>query len=109
LLQLNPAGRGRTMVFGQITFDNPIVGLIASTEKLNQSDSILGHPNGLYKQNRRGLEPPRKEPAGKPDRDSVVLAADQRTLILNLGAGSALDQIRVIVSEPDPNTPGKPL
>ena len=36
------------------------------------------------------------------DRDTVILAADKRTLILNLGAGSALDQIRVIVDDPNP-------
>ena len=31
----------------------------------------------------------------------LILAADKRTLILNLGAGSALDQIRVIVDDPE--------
>jgi hypothetical protein len=33
----------------------------------------------------------------------VILAADQRTLILNLAAASAVDQIRVLVSEPRQN------
>jgi hypothetical protein len=102
LLQLNPIGRNRTMVMGQITFDRPILGLIASTGKLAESDAVLGHPEGVYEQNRRGIEPAQKEPPGKPDRDTVILAADKRTLILNLGAGSALDQIRVIVDDPEP-------
>jgi ferric-dicitrate binding protein FerR (iron transport regulator) len=102
LLQLNPSDRNRTMVMGQITFDNPILGLIASTGKLAESDSVLGHPEGVYEQNRRGIEAPRRDPPGKPDRDTVILAADKRTLILNLGAGSALDQIRVIVDDPNP-------
>lgn len=101
LLQLNPGDRNRTMVMGQITFDRPIVGLIASTGKLAESDDVLGHPRGVYDQNRRGIEAARNDPPGKPDRDTVILAADKRTLILNLGAGSALDQIRVIVDDPD--------
>ena len=101
LLQLNPIGRGRAMVMGQITFDRPILGLIARTKKLAESDAVLGHPEGIYKQTRRGIEPPRKIPPEKPDRDSVILAADKRTLILNMGAGSALDQIRVIVDDPE--------
>jgi hypothetical protein len=102
LLQLNPSDRNRTMVMGQITFDRPILGLIASTGKLAESDAVLGHPEGVYEQNRRGIEAPRKDPPGKPDRDTVILAADKRTLILNLGAGSALDQIRVIVDDLNP-------
>ncbi len=101
LLQLNPSDRNRTMVMGQITFDRPILGLIASSRKLAESDSVLGHAEGIYEQNRRGIEAPRKDPPGKPDRDTVILAADKRTLILNLGAGSALDQIRVIVDDPN--------
>ena len=102
LLQLNPIGRGRAMAMGQITFDKPILGLIARTKKLAESDAVLGHPEGVYKPTRRGIEPPRKIPPEKPDRDSVILAADKRTLILNMGAGSALDQIRVIVDDPEP-------
>ncbi len=101
LLQLNPSDRSRAMVMGQITFDRPIVGLIASSGKLAESDDVLGHPHGVYEQNRRGIEAPRNDPPGKPDRDTVVLAADKRTLILSLGAGSALDQIRVIVDDPE--------
>lgn len=108
LLQLNPSDRNRTMVTGQITFDRPILGLIASTGKLAESDAVLGHPGGVYEQNRRGIEAPRKDPPGKPDRDTVILAADKRTLILNLGAGSALDQIRVIVDAPNPTWSVKP-
>ncbi|MCP4892179.1 MAG: hypothetical protein GY904_37015 [Planctomycetaceae bacterium] len=107
LLQLNPSDRNRTMVMGQITFDRPILGLIASSRKLAESDSVLGHSEGIYEQSRRGIEAPRKDPPGKPDRDTVVLAADKRTLILSLGAGSALDQIRVIVDDTKPTWSAK--
>jgi hypothetical protein len=95
------------MVMGQITFDRPILGLIASSRKLAESDSVLGHSEGIYEQSRRGIEAPRKDPPGKPDRDTVVLAADKRTLILSLGAGSALDQIRVIVDDTKPTWSAK--
>lgn len=108
LLQLNPVGRNRAVAMGQITFDKPILGLLASTGKLAESDGTLGHPEGVYEQNRRGIEPPRKDPPEKPDRDTVILAADKRTLVLNLGAGSALDQIRVIVDDPDPTWSDQP-
>ena len=105
LLQLNPVGHKRTVAMGQITFDRPIVGLIASSGKLAQSDSVLGHPDGVYQESRRGVEPPRNESDEKPDRDTVIIAADNRTLILNLGAGTALDQIRVIVDDSLPPRP----
>ena len=107
LLQLNPSDRNRTMVMGQITFDQPILGLIASGRKLAESDSVLGHSAGIYEQNHRDIEAPRKNPAGKPDRDTVELAADKRTLILSLGAESALDQIRVIVDDTKPSWSAK--
>lgn len=102
LLQWNPVGRKRTVAMGQITFDLPILGLIASSGKLAESDSILGHPDGVYEESRRGIEPPRNELNEKPNRDTVILAADKRTLILILGAGTALDQIRVIIDDSHP-------
>jgi ferric-dicitrate binding protein FerR (iron transport regulator) len=106
LLQLDPVGLldkwdgDKPRVEGQITFDRPIVGLIASGKKLLATDPLLGHPDGRYGDLPRGLEPPketldRAEPDGK---DVLILAADQRTLILNFAAGSAVDQIRVLVA-----------
>ncbi len=105
LLQLNPIGEfGRkevdgARVIGQITFDRPILGLIGGTALLNRTDDLLGHPLGNYGDNGRGIEPTR--PGDLPDsgRDSVTLSRDRRTLSLDLSASSAVDQIRVIVSQ----------
>lgn len=103
LLQLDPVGkqilrgRDKPRVFGQITFDSPIVGLIAAQRNLSETDDLLGDPEGDYGDLARGVEPSSEDEEGK---DAVILAADQRTLILNLAAASAVDQLRVIVSEP---------
>ena len=106
LLQLDPVGLldkwdgDKPRVEGQITFDQPIVGLIASGRKLLATDIFLGHPDGNYGDLPRGLEPPKEnlQQAEAEGKDVLILAADQRTLILNFAAGSALDQIRVLVA-----------
>ena len=86
---------------GQITFDKPVIGLIAGTARLTNTDMLLGHPDGQYKTTRRGIEPTRKEENLGIKRDAVILSEDRRTLSLDLSAGSAVDQIRVIVEEPE--------
>jgi hypothetical protein len=106
LLQLDPVGRrilkgsDKPRVFGQITFDSSIVGLIASQRNLSETDALFGDPDGDYGDLARGVEP---SPNDRDGKDAVILAADQRTLILNLAAASAVDQIRVLVSEPRQN------
>lgn len=105
LIQLDPVGLlekydgDKPRVQGQITFDRPIVGLIASGRKLLETDAALGHPRGDYGSLPRGLEPPRADTveAESEGKDIVILAADQRTLILNFAAGSAVDHLRVLV------------
>ena len=105
LLQLDPLGtrernsENKPRVTGQITFDKPVIGLIASTARLTSTDTLLGHPDGQYKTTRRGIEPTRKEDNLGLKRDAVILSDDRRTLSLDLSAGSAVDQIRVIVQE----------
>jgi hypothetical protein len=105
LLQLDPLGtrernsENKPRVAGQITFDKPIIGLIAGTARLTKTDTLLGHPQGKYKTTRRGIEPTRKEDNLGLRHDAVILSDDRRTLSLDLSAGSAVDQIRVIVQE----------
>lgn len=105
LLQLNPIGafpRGETggaRVIGQITFDRPILGLIGGTFHLTSTDEPLGHPLGDYGDTRRGIEPTRPNDLPDSGRDNVTLSRDRRTLSLDLSASSAVDQIRVVVSE----------
>ena len=105
LLQLNPIGEftrkelDEARVIGQITFDRPILGMIGKTTLLNRTDELLGHPLGNYGKTRRGIEPSRPEDLPDSGRDIVTLSRDRRTLSLDLSASSAVDQIRVIVSE----------
>ena len=105
LLQLNPIGeftRGEVSgarVIGQITFDRPILGLIGGTTLLTSTDEQLGHPLGDYGDTRRGIEPTRPDDLPDSGRDNVTLSRDRRTLSLDLSASSAVDQIRVVVSE----------
>ncbi|MBQ12376.1 MAG: hypothetical protein CMJ45_12615 [Planctomyces sp.] len=105
LLQLNPIGEftreeaDRARVIGQITFDRPILGLIGGTTLLTRTDELLGHPLGDYGDTRRGIEPTRPHDLPDSGRDNVTLSRDRRTLSLDLSASSAVDQIRVVVSE----------
>jgi len=105
LLQLNPIGEFTreesegARVIGQITIDRPILGLIGRTTLLTRTDALLGHPLGNYGKARRGIEPPRPEDLSDSGRDFVTLSPDRHTLSLDLSASSAVDQIRVIVSE----------
>ena len=103
LLQLDPIGElkrkstNKPRVIGQITFDRPVLGLIAVSARLNATDELLGHPLGDYGNTPRGIEPSRTEDSTESGRDVVILSADRRTLSLDLSAGSAVDQIRVVV------------
>lgn len=100
LLQLNPSRRIKSNVVGQITFEHPILGLVLTSNGLFKTDATLGHPNGDYDAKWRGVESSR-EPGGGLDRDTVILTANRKTLILSLAKGSAFDQIRVIVEDVD--------
>ena len=103
LLQFDPVGRlardatQKPRVMGQVTFDRPVIGLIASSNKLSATDELLGHPRGDYVKTRRGIEPPRTTDAPDAQRDVVILSDDCQTLSVDLSAGTAIDQIRVIV------------
>lgn len=105
LLQLDPVGKldrdasDKPRVISQVTFDSTIIGLIASSKKLDATDELLGHPRGNYVKTRRGIEPPRSTDPPDSGRDIVVLSTDRRTLSLDLSAGTAVDQIRVVVDE----------
>ena len=83
-------------VSAQITFAKPIVGVITETRLLKESEAVFGNPDVDYP-SPRAVEP-RPEGDQRPGFDSVVLAADQRTLILDLKvAPQKLDQLRVLV------------
>ena len=101
LLQLNayPDGKNpsrRRSVRGQITFAQPIVGVIMANRLLKESEAIFGIPNVDYP-GARMIEA-RPEGDQRQGFDSVILAADRRTLIIELRENPGnLDQFRVLV------------
>lgn len=103
LLQLDPVGRlardaaNKPRVMSQVTFDRPVIGMIVSSSKLSATDELLGHLRGDYVKTRRGIEPPRLTDTSDVQRDVVILSGDRQTLSVNLSAGTAIDQIRVMV------------
>ena len=101
LLQLDayPEGKNpnrRRSVRGQITFAKPIVGVITQTRLLKESEAVFGLPDVDYP-TAREIEP-RPEGDERAGFDSLILAADQRTLIVELKENPGqLDQVRVLV------------
>jgi len=101
LLQLDayPEGENpnrRRSVRGQITFTKPIVGIITMDRLLKESESVFGIPNVAYPSAR--MIEPRPEGDERPGFDSLILAADRRTLFIELQENPGhLDQVRVLV------------
>ena len=101
LLQLDayPEGKNpnrRRSVRGQITFAKPIAGVITMDRLLKESEAVFGIPNVAYP-SARTIEP-RPEGDKRPGFDSLVLAADRRTLFIELQENPGhLDQVRVLV------------
>ncbi len=101
LLQLDayPEGKNpnrRRSVRGQITFANPIAGVITMNRLLKESETIFGLPDVSYP-TPRTIEP-RPEGDERPGFDSLILAADRRTLFVELQENPGhLDQVRVLI------------
>ena len=101
LLQLDayPEGKNpnrRRSVRGQITFANPIVGVITMNRLLKESEAVFGLPDVSYP-TPRTIEP-RPEGDLRKGFDSLILAADRRTLFVELQENPGhLDQIRVLI------------
>jgi len=95
LLQLWPSGEsGEEEVEASLTFDHPVVGVIYSSDRLENSDRFVGssisHVGESFNRGRRGLD---------DDSDRILLSADRRTLNLRLHGGAAQpDQVRVLVA-----------
>jgi hypothetical protein len=101
LLQLDAYPEGETpnrrrSVRGQISFANPIVGIITMNRLLRESEAVFGMPDVDYPTGRT-IEP---RPVGdqRPGFDKLILTADRHSLILELEVSpSHLDQVRVLV------------
>jgi len=89
---------------GSLTFLNPILGVIAMSGGLDQTDAILGAPGTLYPV--PGNEPARGFELGFPD--MFVISPDGKTLTFSNVAGGADDQLRIVTaaSPPQPVAPG---
>ena len=101
LLQLDayPEGKNpnrRRSVRGQITFAKPIAGVITMDRLLKESEIIFGIPDVKYP-TARTVEP-RPDGDERPGFDNIILAADRRTLFIELQENPGhLDQVRVLV------------
>jgi len=89
---------------GSVSFLNPILGVIALSGSLDQTDVILGAPGTLYPV--VGSEPARGFELGSPD--MFVISPDGKTLSFTTAAGGADDQLRIVTaaSPPQPVAPG---
>ncbi len=80
-----------------VCFAEPIVGLITRNQLMQETDSLFGHPDVEYESPSRSIEP-RPEGDSREGFDTVILAADRRTLILDLRVSPRrIDQFRVLV------------
>jgi hypothetical protein len=90
----------RRRVVGQVTFAEPIVGLISRNGFINETETLFGRLRIKYESPSRSVEP---RPMGDQRKgfDKIILAANQRTLILDLQeCPDRIDQIRVLVKAP---------
>jgi hypothetical protein len=80
------------------TSDRPILGVMVLGPALSASDSIVGLPGTTYPtgDGSRGL--------GLLPQDIINITADQLSVTLAVAAGAGIDQVRVIVAVPEPNS-----
>jgi hypothetical protein len=81
---------------GEVSFDRPIIAIIADDDQLRASDQVLGRKRFVYPQGaQRALK----------NGDHLSLSQDRRTLKLDWQAtADGVNQIRVIVDVSDPQT-----
>jgi hypothetical protein len=93
LLQLWPGDdrKNGEEIEASVTFDNPVVGVIFSSQRLSKSDRVVGaSTQHLVDSSRRGLD---------SMEDQILLGEDGRTLNLKLKGNMAeVDQVRVLVA-----------
>lgn len=76
-----------------VTFDAPIIGVIALAPQLNASDSLFQPANTIYQfGGPRGFFDSRL--------DTFEVSSDLRTIIVTPSVGTFMDEIRVIVASP---------
>ncbi len=83
---------GETRRSGTITFDRPVLGIIALMPGLAQTDDILG-----AKETRYGKDTKRALTTGI-QQDQIELSADRRTIHISWATAGSQDQMRVLVA-----------
>jgi hypothetical protein len=90
----------RRRVVGQVTFAEPIVGLISRNRFITETETLFGSPKITYESPSRSVEP-RPLNDQRKGFDTIILAADRRTLSLDLQeCPDRIDQLRVLVEAP---------
>jgi hypothetical protein len=89
---------------GSVTFDQPILGLIALSDTLNSSNAALGLPTLTYSNGvDHGLEL-NPNGIGNGTTDLVTLSADLKTVTVDLRNASFADDLRIITAVPEPTS-----
>ncbi|MDX1565236.1 MAG: FecR domain-containing protein [Phycisphaeraceae bacterium] len=95
LLHVDPIGDRKTgsalRRTGSITFREPVLGVIAATDLLEQTHDAFGHPRTRYGVHQSG---------GLDDKDVIRLSRNRRTVRFNLKTRPHIDQIRILVADP---------
>ncbi len=87
--------RDRHVVAGELTFAQPILGVICVSDRLNATNDCLGATWSLQCQHpQRGLES-----IPDPNADTVTISPNRRTIRFRLQTEMAMDQLRVLVAE----------
>lgn len=101
LLRYNPVGKAKahTRRFeGSVTFDRPVLAIIAGSGKLNRSDELLSKAP-LPKLNPKDSDLRGLERGQLPYLDRVTLSDDRRTITVTFYAGESIDEIRAITRD----------
>lgn len=91
LLQFNPVGRKKgtvRRVVGSVTFERPVIALIATNAQLAATDRGLG--SEIAPRTGRGSR-------GLEGGDGFTLSPDRRTVSIDFTAAAGVDQLRVLV------------
>lgn len=87
---------------GSITFNEPVLGLIALSQTQDDSEPILGLPGVTYADGKyHGME---LEPGSGASgtNDVLTLSADRYTVSFTMSAGENADELRIVTAVPEP-------
>lgn len=90
-----PASALLKRIVGEITFDQPVIGIVVRGDDLRATDRMFSKRGGQVPQKGRALEL-----FGSPRDDVITFSEDRRTIKLDLAAFAIFsDQVRVIVGQ----------